>query len=523
MDDALPPLLLIVPLLGGALLLFALWHLFKRRRWRAALGRVVSHGAVEPPAPGASRPVYWMDVGIEFRADDGQTFRFSEKVRALDVIPAFNKGALIAVRYRPEDPHATADTHASGDLGGSIFLVIVGLLLVLPAAFYGAMRRGLAADRFAGGPLDNIALILCSSIGIAVFLLPALLLAFARLRFLATAVPAQMRVVALQKEELVLSHVQNESGSAETATQAAYVQFELTPLNQPSMRIAQSLPTGQTQPPPFTVGEVMQVLYAPGDPNRWIQDRWSSRWLGALLLAAAGLALLAGGWLLRPSAAEVAHDHAIQAAFDELRAAKGTAQEATASRDVFNLMEQEQVTQTAQDTFALEKLREVVALWDGIRSGESAPGRNQSRDYSLRATEPLPERWPPQSGDGIVYYVYPYRALPDAGDPAEPIAQVTVRAGHPPEVRPLAQSLAPLGVVPLRPPGAEDNALAQDEAVQVARAWIMRKHSFASLSPHARDALKPYYCRRLGSGEAVLPKMMRLHHADFLDWLSCSS
>jgi hypothetical protein len=499
-------------LLGGMLLWLAMHSLLDRGRWSHALGTVVSHGEVGP-AEGTGRGYrYPMDVGIEFRGTDGQTWRFVEKLYAADIIPDYNIGAPVPVRYLAADPKATADTHSSGTLAGAIFLLVVGLLLVLPAAFYAAIQFGLLEKFLGHNPLDYIALILCSSVGIAVFLVPALAVGIARAQFLSTAVPAQLRVVGIQKDEIVLSHQESDSGSAQSSTQAEYLQFELMAPNRPVLKTAEKLLSTQSSPP-YAVGEVLQVLYAPDDPGNWIRDRWTSRWLAAVALAAAGLLLLAGGWLLQPGAKELADEQALQQAFDRLGSARGADEQRKAADEVFKAAARTEPAQAHEvfvDSFAPDKLKAVLALWK--------PMRDAAASYSLKATDPLPERWPAQPGDGIVYYVYPRSQVqPGVENRGEPIAQVTASPAGSPVVKPLAQSLVPLGAA-VTPGAAEAGS---NEAAQVARAWVARQRTFASLSPGAREALKAWYCGNSGAGDPVLAKMMRLHHADFLAWLSC--
>ncbi len=241
-----------------------------------------------------------------------------------------------------------------------------------------------------------------------------------------------------------------------------------------------------------------------------------------MLLGGAGFLLIGVGWLLRPSPKELADQAAIEKAFDRLDSARSVEERSKASSAVFEAVERAEpaaATDNVVSTFAPEKLGPVVSLWKGIVQGGSP---DFYKPYSLKATEPVPERWPAQVGDGIVYYVFPSsRAMPEIENQAEPIARVTVRSGKPPVVEPLAQSVVPLGSMATRPPGQGQTGAEQSEAVQVARAWVARQRSFASLRPAALDALKLYYCQRLGSGDPVLPKVLRQHHADFLQWLSC--
>lgn len=503
-------------LLGGLLLWLSLQSLLDRGRWSQALGTVISHSEVGPAESSGRGYRYPMDVGIEFRGTNGQTYRFVEKHYASDIIPDYNIGAPVGVRYLADDPKATADTHSSGTLAGAIVLLVIGLLLVLPVTLCAAIQFGVLEKFLGRNPLDHIGLIACSSAGIAVFLVPALAVGIARMQFLSTAVPAQLRVVGVQKDEIVLSHQESDSGSAESSTAAEYAQYELTSANRPVLRMGERFPSSQSAPP-YAVGEVMQVLYTPDSPRNWIRDRWISRWLATVVLAAAGLLLLGIGWLLRPSAKERADEQALQQAFDRLDTARGADDQRKAAEEVFKAAERAEPAQSREvfvDSFAPDKLKAVLALWK--------PMRDTAASYSLKATDPLPERWPPQPGDGIVYYVYPRSQVqPGVENRGEPIAQVTASPNGSPVVKPLAQTLVPLGAVT---PGTTDQASDQtgsNEVVQVARAWVARERTFASLSPSARAALKTHYCGGPGTGDPVLAKMMRLHHADFLAWLSC--
>lgn len=512
----------IVLLLGCALLWFALHSLLDRRHWSNALGNVVSHGPVQPAeSVGRSSYRYPMEVGFEFRAEDGQTYRFAKTLDAADVIPDYNIGAVVVVRYRAEDPRATADPNPSGAFAGAIFMLMLGLLLVLPTALYAGIQYGFLEGIFARRALDNSGFVLCASAGVAVFLVPALALAISRWQFLSGAAEAQLRVIGFQKDAIVLSQHESESGGYEASTEAEYTQFELISPNRPVLRIAERLPSRQGSRP-YTAGQVLQVLYPPQDPGHWIRDRWTSRWLGAVILGGAGLLLIGIGWLLRPSPKQLADQAAIEKAFDRLDSAHGEAERSAASRAVFEAVEKAEpapAADTVVSTFAPEKLGPVVSLWKGIVRGGSP---DFYKSYSLKATEPMPERWPAQVGDGIVYYVFPSsRAMPEVENRAEPIARVMQRAGKSPRVEPLAQSLVPLGSVAVAPPGKAETEAESREAVQVARAWVAQKRSFASLRPSALDALKQYYCQRLDLGDPVLSKVLRQHHADFLQWLSC--
>ncbi len=522
MDSISTPLAtgaLILLLIGGVLLWLGLHNLLDRRRWSEALGTVVSHGEVQQAESVGRRDRYPMDVGIEFRAGDGQTVRFSKTLYAADVIPDYNVGALVAVRYRAEDPRGTADPNPSGAFAGAVFLLMLGLLLMLPVVLYGAIQYGFLEWAFARRPFENTAFVLCASAGIALFLVPALALCVNQLRFQSGAVEGQLRVIGFQKDAIVLSKHESDSGSSEMSTEAEYTQFELTAPNHPALRLAERLPSQQGSRP-YTAGQVLQVLYAPQDPRHWIRDRWTSRWLGAVLLGGAGFLLLGIGWLLRPGQKELADQAAIERAFDRLDRAHGEAERDKASQAVFEAVERAEPAtsgETFVDSFAPDKLGPVTSLWQGlVRKGPA----DSYKPYSLRATDPLPEHWPAQPGDGLVYYVFPSNRIgPGIENQAEPIARVTLRAGKSPLVEPLAQQLTPLGSVMARAPGAA--AATGNEATQVARAWVAQKRSFASLRPSAQDALKGYYCERLGSGDRVLPKMLRQHHGDFLQWLSC--
>lgn len=289
---------LVLLLFGGALLWFGL-HGLLGRHWSKALGTVVSHGQVQQAETVGRRNRYPMEVGIEFRAQDGQTYRISPTFDATDVIPDYNLGARVTVRYQAEDPRGSADPDPSGAAAGSVLLVMLGLLLTLPIALWGAIQYGFLESVFARRPFENIGFVLCASTGIASFLVPALALCIGQLRFQSNAVEGQLRVIGFQKDTIVLLHRQSDSGSAEMSTEAEYTQFELTASDQPTLKIAERLPSRQGSRP-YTVGQVLNVLYVPEDPRHWIRDRWTSRWLGAVLLGGAGLLLIGVGWLLRP-------------------------------------------------------------------------------------------------------------------------------------------------------------------------------------------------------------------------------
>ena len=511
---------MILVLLGGIALIWFGLHGLIERHWLQALGTVVSHGPVQQAEQVGLQYRYPMEVGIEFRAQDGQIYRLSQTVDAGEVIPDYNVGARIAIRYHAEDPRRSAEVEPSGYVAGSVFLIMVGLLLILPMVLYGAIQYGFMESVFSRRPLENLSVVLCTSAATALFLVPALALCIGQLRFQSSAVHGQLHVIGFQTDKIVLSHQESDSGSAEGSVETEYTQFELTAPNQPALRIAEALPSRQGSRP-YSAGQVLQVVYDPLDPRHWVRDRWSSRWLGPVILGGFGLLIFGIGWMMRPGHKELADQAKLEQAFDRLDSARGEAERERASRAVFEAAEQTErpaASETFVDQFAPEKLGPVTSLWKGlVRKGPE----DSYKPYSLTATDPVPERWPAQPGDGLVYYVFPSSRIgPGIDSQAEPIARVTVRAGKSPLVEPLAQQLTPLGSVTLRPPGTGATAAAS-EATQVARAWVAQKRSFASLAPSAQERLRGYYCERLGSGDRVLPKMLGLHHAEFLQWLSC--
>jgi len=507
---------LVALLLGCALLWFGLHGLLERRRWSEALGTVVSHGPVQPGESVGLQNRYPMEIGIEFHAQDGQAYRISKTVYATDVIPDYNIGAPVTVGYRADDPRGSADPEPAGLAAGSVFLLMLGLLLMLPTLLFAAIERGFLESVFARNATDGISFVVCTSAATALFLVPALALCIGQLRFQSGAVEGQLRVVGFQKDAIVISHHESEAGSAGMSTEAEYAQLELSAPNQQPQRIGELMPQQGSRP--YTAGQVLRVRYRPQDPRHWVRDRWSGRWLGPVLLGGAGLLLIGAGWLMRPGAKELADQARLEKAFDRLDSARGDKEREQAASAVFEAAEQAERPAPAAavvDSFAPEKLRPVISLWQGLVQKGPA---DFFQPYSLKATDPVPERWPAQPGDGLVYYVFPAaQVMPGVENQAEPIAQVTVRAGKSPLVEPLAQLLAPLGSTAATAQGKAQPA----EAELVARAWVAQKRSFAKLSPSAQEALRQYYCRRLGSGDRVLPKMLRLHHGEFLQWLSC--
>ena len=148
------------------------------------------------------------------------------------------------------------------------------------------------------------------------------------------------------------------------------------------------------------------------------------------------------------------------------------------------------------------------------------PSRTENWDY--RITVPFPENWPPEPGNGLVYYAIPYgsdmRNLADAEYVGAPWARITTSPGRSPQVKYLTTKIVRLDRQGVRPLFAKEIEIFDSR--ETVKASLSKLTTLPDPSSLETKQIRDFYCLWI-STTGVLAGQLTRDHKSFFDWLAC--